>query len=217
MTPNPFLTIWLSPRETIRRIVEWNPNYWVIALGCLLGVAQVSDPSMLRVFGGNLSPAVIYAIVLVVGPLAGLVQLGIWSLLTCWTGRWLGGTASVRQIAAAVAWSYIPIVVTIPLPVLACLIAGLDLFAKPPAHLDTPLSSGLLYAVVQVVEIALGIWSFVISCHTVAEVQGYRSAWRGLGNVMLPVALVMAVLVVFAFIAIAIAVGLSSHSPPPRV
>lgn len=35
------------------------------------------------------------------------------------------------------------------------------------------------------VETVLGVWSFVLFCKTIAEVQGFRSAWRGLGNIML--------------------------------
>ncbi|OHE82105.1 MAG: hypothetical protein A2107_14230 [Verrucomicrobia bacterium GWF2_62_7] len=47
MTPNPFLTIWLSPRKTIRRIIEWNPTFCVIWLACLFGVGQVlNGPTM---------------------------------------------------------------------------------------------------------------------------------------------------------------------------
>jgi hypothetical protein len=35
------------------------------------------------------------------------------------------------------------------------------------------------------VEVVLGVWSVVLLCQTIAEVQGFRSAWKGLGNVLL--------------------------------
>lgn len=46
-------------------------------------------------------------------------------------------------------------------------------------------------------EVVLGVWSVVLVCHTVAEVQGFRSAWRGLGNICLAIAVVVLPLLLF--------------------
>lgn len=44
-------------------------------------------------------------------------------------------------------------------------------------------------------EAVLGVWSLVLLAKTVAEVQGYSSAWKGLGNVVMSVLVVLAPLV----------------------
>jgi hypothetical protein len=49
-------------------------------------------------------------------------------------------------------------------------------------------------------EFVLGVWSFVLLCNTVAEVQGFRSAWRGLGNLLLSGIVVIVPVIVLALI-----------------
>ncbi len=186
MKPNPFLTIWLSPRETIRRIVEWNPNYCVIWLACLAGIGQVLDRSTMRDLGDKVPLAVLFAIALIGGPLVGLLQLYISSLLIRWTGRWLGGVATLRQLIAA--W----------------LIAGRELFTKQTPYMDAHPVLLIMLTALSVVEVILGVWSFVTTCHTVAEVQGYRSAWRGLGNMLLAGLVVSAALLMILLILLAL-------------
>jgi len=217
MTPNPFLTIWLSPRETIRRIVEWNPGYCVLWLACLAGVGQVLDRSTIRDLGDKVPLAVLWVIVLVGGPLAGLLHLWISSLLLRWTGRWLGGVATLRQLIAAVAWSLTPQAFAQLLFIPSWLIAGRELFTKHTPHLDAHPGLLVMLTVLGAVETILGIWSVFTLCHTVAEVQGYRSAWRGLGNVLLSGLVVFAAVLVIVFILVALMVGFSSHYPPLRI
>jgi hypothetical protein len=44
---------------------------------------------------------------------------------------------------------------------------------------------GILLMVVASLHAISGVWSFVLGCKTIAEVQGYESSWRGLGNYLL--------------------------------
>ena len=47
----------------------------------------------------------------------------------------------------------------------------------------------------------IGIWGFVLLCNAIAEVQGFYSAWRGLGNLLLSVAvIVVPLMAIIAFI-----------------
>ncbi|MCX6899988.1 MAG: Yip1 family protein [Verrucomicrobia bacterium] len=204
MTPNPFLTIWLSPRETIRRIVEWNPNYCIIWLACLAGIGQVLDRSTMRDLGDKVPLAVLFAIALIGGPLVGLLQLYISSLLIRWTGRWLGGVATLRQLIAAVGWGMAPQAFALLLFVPAWLIAGRELFTKQTPYMNAHPVLLIMLTALSVVEVILGVWSFVTTCHTVAEVQGYRSAWRGLGNMLLAGLMVSAALLMILLILLAL-------------
>ena len=61
---------------------------------------------------------------------------------------------------------------TLWIPQLA--VAGSDLFTT---RIDgSPLAAMVLLGAA-VVGMVLGIWTIVLMCHTVAEVQGFRSAW----------------------------------------
>ncbi|MBI5821045.1 MAG: YIP1 family protein [Verrucomicrobia bacterium] len=213
MTPSPFLTIWLSPRETIRRIVEWNPNYCVTWLACLAGVGQVLDRSALRNLGDTMPLALFFAIAFVLGPLIGVLRLWISSCLIGWTGRWIGGTASLQQLRVAVAWGMTPEVFALLLFIPAWLIAGRELFTKHTPYLDAHPGLLMMLAAIGAVELILGIWSYAITCSTVAEVQGYRSAWRGLGNLVLALAVIIAAGLVLALgcLALVFALGGFKH------
>ncbi|MFA6561403.1 MAG: Yip1 family protein [Verrucomicrobiia bacterium] len=207
MAPNPFLTIWLSPRETIRRIVEWNPNYCVIWLACLAGVGQAIDRSTMRDLGDKVPLAVLFTIVLIGGPLIGLLHLYISSLLLRWTGKWLGGTGSTRHLRTALAWGCLPYVFCLPLDLVAWLIAGRELFTKETPHLEAHPGLMIPFIVIGLMEVTLAIWSVEILCQTIAEVQGYRSAWCGFGNIMLSVLVPIAALLVLALILVALIKG----------
>jgi hypothetical protein len=51
-------------------------------------------------------------------------------------------------------------------------------------------------------EIVLTVWSIVLLCHTIAEVQGFPSAWRGFGNVCLAGAVIVLPLLVLMVVAL---------------
>ena len=44
------------------------------------------------------------------------------------------------------------------------------------------------------------IWGLIILCNTIAEVQGFYSAWRGLGNLLLSGAVVIIPLIALVFV-----------------
>lgn len=204
MKPNPFLTIWLRPRETIRRIVKWNPNYCVIWLACLAGIAENLDTFSAGNAGDKYPSAMIIAIALVMGPLVGLVLLWINSLLIRWTGKWIGGTASRKTIRTALAWSCVPTAFALLLIIPKLLIAGPELFKASMPHLDSNPCLWIPFAVLDWIEVVLVVWSFVTLCHTVAEVQGYRSAWRGLGNFLLVGVVSFAAFLAFGLVILAV-------------
>jgi hypothetical protein len=54
--------------------------------------------------------------------------------------------------------------------------------------------------------LVLSIWGLVLLCNTVAEVQGFRSAWAGLGNVLLAVLLLIVPLIAIVMMAVGIGV-----------
>lgn len=191
MSLNPFITVWTSPRDTVRRIVADNPELHVILLACLAGVGETLDRASMRNAGDKMPIAVIIGIACVLGPLGGLLSLWISSHLLRWTGRWIGGTANREHLKTAIAWATVPAVFALPLWIPELLLFGSDLFTEETPRLDAQPLLWIPFIAIAVVEVVLGVWSFVILCHTVAEVQSFRSAWRGLGNVLLAGAVII--------------------------
>jgi len=181
----PFKTIWTRPRYTVRRIVAQDPDLHVLLLASLAGIGEALDNASTRNAGDKISLPIIIALACALGPLGGLFSLYISSFLIRWTGSWMGGVAPSQHIRTAIAWGSVPVVVALPLWIPNLLLVGSDLFTAETPRLDARPALWIPVIAIMVVELVLAIWSLVLLCKTVAEVQGFQSAWRGLGNLIL--------------------------------
>jgi hypothetical protein len=62
----------------------------------------------------------------------------------------------------------------------------------------------MAYMAFSLVELVLGIWTLVLLCNLIAEVQGFRSAWKGLGNFALAAGIIVIPLLAIIFISVAV-------------
>ena len=195
----PFQTIWLHPRKTVRSIVAFNPEMHVLLLVCLAGIGEALDRASNKNAGDSMPLGAIFALAFVLGPLSGLIGLWIGSYLIRISGEWLGGNAPREHIKTAMAWSSVPAVFALPLWIPQLLLIGEEMFTTNTPRLDAQPALLIPFLGIALVELVLGIWGFVLLCNTVAEVQGFRSAWRGFGN------LILAGLIVFVPLMIVVA------------
>jgi hypothetical protein len=201
---SPFATIWTAPRATIRNIVEVKPTHYVIMLAGLNGITETLNRLSERVAGDQLSLTTIIAIALLLGPLSGLIGLYLIAFLLRLTGGWIGGTAPSEHLRAAIAWASVPSVFALLLWIPELALIGSEMFTSQTPRMDQqPMLLGIVLAL-GLVELILGIWGFILLCNTVAEVQGFRSAWAGLGNLLLAFLILFGVLLVFVILGIAI-------------
>ena len=191
VTSNPILSIWTRPRETVRNLLIADPTRYVLLWAVLAGIEQV----LLRA-ATNRQPApslpIAITAVLVIGSSWGLLVLWLGSLLVRWTGGWMGGTASGQHLRTALSWACIPTVTALLLWIPRLLVFGPNILlgsTRDQGDAPGPLLFSLALAYVNLI---LGVWGTVLACNTVAEVQGFRSAWQGLAN------LIVAGLIVFA-------------------
>ncbi|MBX7245594.1 MAG: YIP1 family protein [Candidatus Sumerlaeaceae bacterium] len=198
MTPSPFRTIWTSPRETIRRIVANDPEFYVIFLTCLVGIQGSLDRASARSLGDKWPVPFIIGLACTAGPVGSLLSLWLFSHLIRWTGRWLGGTAIREHIRTAIAWGYVPVVFSLPLWIPELALFGSELFTEETPRLDSQPELLISFLAFCAVEVVLGLWALVLFCNTIAEVQGFRSAWAGLGNFCLAVAVVIVPVILLA-------------------
>lgn len=196
----PFLTIWFQPRATIRGIFDEAPGLYVHWLVCVLGIGHALDRASERNAGELLSLSQIIAMACVGGPLGGYISMIFFSYLTKWTGAWLGGQGDVERIKTAYAWSSVPSICALFFWIPQIYLFGMEIFTeRTPTIFSSPVFWSLF-----AVELLLKGWSLVLFSQTVAEAQGYRSAWRGFFNIILPgvvivVPLMMVVVVVLLF------------------
>lgn len=181
----PWRTIWTQPRATVRRLVESDPGYGVTFLAGLGGISHALDRASLKSSGDTLSLPVILGVACVLGPLGGLLGLWVSSLVLRVAGAWIGGVATSRQLRTAIAWATVPTLCgsTMWVPQLA--LFGAEMFTSDTPKMDANPTLVLLLLASAAVQIVGGLWTAVIGCQTIAEVQGFRSGWAGLGNVLL--------------------------------
>ncbi|MHB0959995.1 MAG: Yip1 family protein [Pirellulaceae bacterium] len=193
----PFQTIWTHPRDTVRRIVKQDPALHVMLLACLAGVGETLDRASMRNAGDQMPLIAILGVACVIGPLGGLLSLWISSHLIRLSGTWIGGIALRDHIKTAIAWGSVPLVFALPLWIPQLLLFGSDMFTEEMPRLEAQPLLLIPFLLIGLLEIVLALWSVVIVCNTIAEVQGFRSAWRGLANIMLAGAVLLVPLLLF--------------------
>ncbi len=182
--PSPWLTIWRQPRATIQHVVDTQPERHVVALGALSGIADLLSRAIDKNLGDRSSLLSILTLVLLAGPIWGVLRLYLGSVLLCWTGRWLGGHASTVALRAACAWGAVPMLAGMSLLLPMLLTLGGQLFMAESPWLDQHPFVAIGVFLPAGVSIIAGVaWTAVITCKMIGQVQGF-SAWRAVVNVL---------------------------------
>lgn len=233
--PSPWLTMWTSPRETIRRIVYYDPKRDVLFLAALQGfisylsgalyaflfLALISNDYIQApsIWEGDLSSLsymsftaliVAFGICAIVGPISGLIGLYLYGWLFRVTGRWLGGQAYPVEVRAALAWSAVPQIWGAILQLFKLLLTAYVLYANATSNY---VSSSALLTILGfsfLFDSAIGIWSIVLYLKSLGEVHGF-SAWRALGAALLGLAIASVANAVISCIFMSALLGASGY------
>lgn len=198
---NPYLTIWTRPRATIRRIVRTDPNRGLIVLAALAGIHTSLQEAALNGVGHRFELGTIVGVVLMIGPIVGLISIFVMGALIRLTGSWLGGRATDAEVRAALVWGSVPTVVNLVTWVLRLLLVGRAIFQPglPPEMAGSPMLPPLLALVV--LELVLALWGFVLLMKCVSEVHGF-SVRKALGAWLLALVFLFAILIGVALLAL---------------
>jgi len=185
-TSSPFVTMWLHPGRTMRRISRIGAEFWGIPIAMLGSAGSVLigfDPrhaALAEAVGLSGIPAGLFV--------AGVVALGaaIGVLLYGWlvaaTGSWLGGRAESHETRAAVGWSYLPLLLTVPFGAAILLLHGPVTLGPGSAPIES--GGSLLLALGGMVQLLAGVWVLILTIGSVREVQGFRTG-RTIANLVL--------------------------------
>ncbi len=199
---DPWWSMWTRPRETMRQILETDPEHLVLMLAAILGIVGYLNYARFMHLGDRLSWPGIVGLAILLGSLFGILQVYLTGWLLRVTGRWIEGSGSPAGIRAALTWGRVPAVWAAVLWVPLIAVMGQDAFTSPPAGGYDDLRYQSVQLVVGLLDVVLGIWSLVVGLKALGEVQGF-SAWRALGNFVLA-----GVMALMAGIAIGIVVGI---------
>ncbi len=188
---DPLFAIWTQPRATIHRVVD-RPALQVMLIAVLVGIYNAINSAHSGKLGDLADPLLV--LVLAIG--IGATVLGIpLFYLTAWvierTGRFLGGTASGKELRAAVAWANVPTLMGLVLFALQLPFYREELFLATTPRIDADLWLQLGEVGFVLLRLALGLWGAVIIVLALAEMQGF-SVWRSIGNLVLSILVLLA-------------------------
>ena len=185
----PWLTVWCSPRHTVRRCSGSASQSTVIFLGAIGGVGQAMARGASNDLGLRVPAWAILGGSLIIGSIVGVIQLyGITTLLY-WTGRLTGANASFRKVSIVVGLANAPWAASLILWLLATLFVGRHLFVRDPFSVEYATAWRSLVAEISAVLVVLcsllsWVWSFTILVFGLAEVNGF-SALRALLDIFI--------------------------------
>jgi hypothetical protein len=178
----PFLNIWVKPRGTMRAIVDSDPKRYIHLLAILLGIEQALGLASDLSVGDSTSLPAIFLFAVFVGAILGFIYLYVGGAILRWTGSLLGGEATSTDVRAAVAWSSVPVIVSLLLWIPLVALYGNEMFGSTTPRMDAS-PWGLL--IISILQVASGFWALFILLKTLGEVHRF-SAWRGLLTYMIP-------------------------------
>jgi hypothetical protein len=180
---NPWLSIWVRPRETIRSIVGQNPNRSLWVLAFIYGFTSLLNGFQSVPIANHLGILPMLLISCIFAPLWGYAFFAIWSYVVIWVGKLLKGQADFQSARAAYAWSCVPLIGNIPLWLLIVLFYSHLFFYGIQDQIVMPGAATLLFFIL-IAKLVFAIWMIVIYLQMLAEVQQF-SILRAIGNVIL--------------------------------
>ncbi|MBN1542587.1 YIP1 family protein [candidate division KSB1 bacterium] len=188
--PSLWQKIWLIPRPTIRHIVDSDPNQQLPLLVFLGGISHALSTAASLGMGETLSLASLVGFCLIFGPLSAFLTLRIGGRILRWTTAKFGGTATVPETRAALAWSWVPIISILPLWIVRYILFRDELFKLETPHIDSVPQLSFLYNTINLIEFAIVVWGALILYSALAEINRF-SAWRSFFSVVLSILIVL--------------------------
>ena len=195
---NPFLSIWLHPKQTARYVIEHKTMVYVLVILVLGYIGSGFSAFMDTKLYPELSYIWILLIVIIFAPIFGTIIMFIMSGIVFLVGKLLKGTGSFWDVFKAASLSCIPTIFLGPLYLLW-------MFASPESFFY-PDESSTVALILSIFIVIIGIWSSVILIAAVAEAHQF-SIIRSIITLIIPAILVfisiVGLLVVIAIIFVA--------------
>ena len=194
---DPWFSIWRSPRETIREILDVDPRRHVQVLAVVAGFVEALEWAAENNLGDRFPLLVILLICAAAGAAGGLAFLygGAWLLQR--VGAWLGGKGSFVDVRAAMAWSTVPLIWTLLFWLPAIGVFGIRLFQNQNLDLPEAVMWIAPLLLVAVAAIIIAVWMVYIFVMCLAEAHRF-AVWRALVTVSLGLILFIIVAIIFA-------------------
>ena len=189
---NSWMTMWTSPRKTIRAIVDSNPKT------SLFLIAAINFLQIFFYFNSYFSLSISYrfTITIIIAVILSPVLGAIWCYFFGWLiyiiGKKLGGSAAMTHVMAAYVWSRIPVTINVFMWFILLVFSSDQLFML--------YAEGLSLVFINCIIGITGIWAFVLLVQALAELQRY-SISKSIVNIVIAYAIIVAIVFIIKMIA----------------
>jgi hypothetical protein len=181
---DPWLSMWLRPRATVRQVLDTNPNSQVLLLAALSGIVNMFGNAAARSLGDRVPLVGVIALCVLGGALGGILGLYLGGALLAWMGRTLGGHGQAPEVRTALAWAAVPTIWGGILLVPELILFQEELFTSATPRIDANPILEVLLLVLGLIEIVIGLWTAVVFLKSLGEAHRF-SAWRSLATTFL--------------------------------
>ncbi len=197
---NPWLSMFVRPRQTMRQILDGESTRFVVGLAMLGGVLIMLDNASKNGLGESMPVATILGMAVLIGVPVGLTMLYLGGAVIGWTGSWFGGRGTAAEVRAALVWGRVPLYWAglLWLPYIG--LFGGDVFLNELPSVEAQPWALFVLLNLAVLETVLGVWGLVTLVFAVAEAHRFP-AWNALGSIVTAMVLVVVPLVVLTMIA----------------
>jgi signal peptidase I len=166
---SPWISIWLSPRQTIDYILATEPRRFVWLLAALGTIASIYSQMLTFGFLEGMAGWRVWLCCLAGGTVIGILFLYLNALILRGVGSLIGGRASTLELRAVLAWSAVPAILGLVIAVL--LNAATKFFAA------STMSSAGFSLLPLIIVVMAGLWSFVAVLLMLSRVERF-GFWR---------------------------------------
>ncbi len=205
----PLYDVWLKPRRVFREMAAEPITHVDYLLGAAQGVVSWLALSRAQSAGADTGVAQILGKAFIAGPIAGVLGLYLMTAVYTRLGRRAGGKATRNQVFHVLAYSGVPMVLSLGIWLVAALLAGEATFVEAPRG-DLETFVALLLRVQFLSHVLLIGWSLLLQVMGYSEVQ--RLGLRRAFGIWIVGQLLVMLMILFLWILI---IGLGIATPPP--
>lgn len=184
-----FLTMWTRPKETIRGILNTNPDSKLFLLSLIYGLPMMFYFCQGASLGQTYNLSTILLLSILGACVLGYLGLNLGAFLIFMTGKWVGGKANFKQVRASVAYSNVTNLVSIALWLLLAGLFKQSVFLADFAYVSSLGHFAVIMNAIFVIQLVVGVWSLIIFVASLSETQGF-SILRSIINTLLPIGVI---------------------------
>lgn len=187
---SPWRGIWVRPKETVAMILKGGYGAQAVAISMLSGVTYGFNHAQSQHLGESLGLLNILTMSIMTGIIGGALGLfGVAGILL-FTGRWIGGTASYKDMWKTIGWASTPSAAAAFLWLLAILIFGDEFFRLQMTSVQNNYVLFGIYMMLVLAMFLMRLWQIVTTVACLAEVQQFSVA-KAILNIFLAFAVIL--------------------------